>query len=109
MHKFHSFIIALSALLVTSCEHSLSDIKMGVVAVSHGETLVEVALKMQNSLNSCGSDWKICVDSDVALSKSSGNFGSGGTALAIPIIAKNFNCKCLTLKNEKRFLLIKND
>jgi hypothetical protein len=80
--------------------------KMGNISVHPGESLAEVAIKMQKSLRSNGHAWRIVVDCEAAQTQARNHFGSGGTALTIPIIAKKFGCKCHITTKEKLFLLL---
>lgn len=85
---------------------SLEDIKMGSVSVAPGDTIYDVSKKMQKSLIASGSDWKISVDSEILDERASSHFVSGGSGLAVAILARNFDCKCVMLRKERRLLIV---
>lgn len=86
---------------------SLEDIKIGSVSVAPGDTMYDVTKKLQQSLIASGSDWKISVDSEVLDERAYSHFGSCGSGLAVAILARNFGCKCVILRKERRLLIVR--
>lgn len=98
---FVGFILAI--LILPEYKGPLESIPMGNVSFEKGDSLADVATKIEQSIREKGLDWKVEIASDVASRRSTGYGSGGGSVLAAAIgIKDNFGCRCSVEKEKKR-------